>query len=183
VLLGVSRYFLWDGALNLSSAPVVDGTSHLAPCRTGEAVHRAFVKRIARLMIACILPLGLEALGIAQKTSQDPGILPKYDMKTEAKFKGTVDEVNIVPLGAKKELRELIIKAGEEKIYIYVCPKTFEDEIGVSFSKGDEIAVTGSKVKQEETDVILARELTKGTDTLVFRDGKGNPVWDARTGK
>jgi hypothetical protein len=55
--------------------------------------------------------------------------------------------------------------------------------MGISFSKGDEIAVTGSKVKQEASDVILARELVKGADTLLFRDSKGHPVWDSRTGK
>jgi hypothetical protein len=55
--------------------------------------------------------------------------------------------------------------------------------MGISFSKGDEIAVTGSKVKPEASVVILARKLEKGTDTLLFRDDKGNPVWDWRTGK
>jgi hypothetical protein len=64
-----------------------------------------------------------------------------------------------------------------------VCPKPFQEEMGISFSKGEEIAVTGSKVKQETLDVILARELVKGTDTLLFRDDKGKPVWDSRTGK
>jgi hypothetical protein len=53
----------------------------------------------------------------------------------------------------------------------------------ISFIKGDELAVTGSKVKQETADVILAREVVKGTDTLMFRDEKGKPVWDDRTGK
>jgi hypothetical protein len=38
-------------------------------------------------------------------------------------------------------------------------------------------------VKQEASEVILAREMVKGTDTLMFRDNKGNPVWDPRTGK
>ena len=50
-------------------------------------------------------------------------------------------------------------------------------DMGVSFSKGDEISLTGSKVKQGEADLILAREVVKGTDTLVLRDDKGNPVW------
>jgi hypothetical protein len=52
--------------------------------------------------------------------------------------------------------------------------------MGVSFSKGDEIALTGSKVKQREADLILAREVVKGSDTLVLRDDKGNPVWSWR---
>jgi hypothetical protein len=129
------------------------------------------------ILVCCALPT------MGQKTSQDSGIMPKYDLQTEMKTKGIVDEVKILPLGAKKNLRELIIKSGEEKIYIYVCPQTFEEEMGISFNKGEEIVVTGSKVKHEEVEVILARELVKGTDTLVFRDAKGNPVWDPRTGK
>lgn len=123
------------------------------------------------------------APGLAQKASQNVTIVPKYDVHTEMKTKGTVDEVNLLALASKQDIAELIIKSGDDKIHIYVCPKAFEDEMGISFTKGDEIAVTGSKVKQEAVDVILARELVKGTDTLVFRDDKGNPVWNARTGK
>jgi hypothetical protein len=122
------------------------------------------------------------AAGVSQKTPDDSS-LPKYDTHTEMKTKGVVDEVNVLPLGAKKELTELIIKSGDDKIHIYVCPKAFQEEMGISFSKGDEIAVTGSKVKREAGEVILARELVRGTDTLVFRDDKGAPVWNERTGK
>jgi hypothetical protein len=60
---------------------------------------------------------------------------------------------------------------------VYLCPKSFLDDMGVSFGKGDEIALTGSKIKWGESDLILAREVVKGTDTLVLRDAKGNPVW------
>jgi hypothetical protein len=49
--------------------------------------------------------------------------------------------------------------------------------MGVAFSKGDEITVTGSKVKQGEKDTVLAKQAEKGNDTLVLRDDKGNPVW------
>jgi hypothetical protein len=47
----------------------------------------------------------------------------------------------------------------------------------VTFSKGDEIAFTGSKVKQDGADMVLAREVVKGQDTLTLRDDKGKPVW------
>ena len=120
---------------------------------------------------------------LAQKTEQKDSSSPKYDLHTETKTKGVVEEINLVPFGTRKDFSELIIKSGDDKIHIYVCPKPFQEEMGISFSKGDEIAVTGSKVKQDTSDVILARELVKGTDTLMFRDDKGNPVWDSRTGK
>jgi hypothetical protein len=121
--------------------------------------------------------------GLSQKTQPDDSGLPKYDLHTEMKTKGVVDEVKLLPLGTRKDFTELIIKSGDDKVYIYICPKPFQEEMGITFAKGDEIAVTGSKVKQEASDVILARELVKGTDTLMFRDNKGAPVWDSRTGK
>jgi hypothetical protein len=109
--------------------------------------------------------------------------MPKYELGAEMKTKGVIDEVNLMSVGKRKDFTELIIKNGDDKIHIYVCPKPFEDEMGISFSKGDQITVTGSKVKHEGADVILAREVAKGEDTLLFRDAQGTPVWDARTGK
>ena len=121
--------------------------------------------------------------GVSQGHKKDDASLPKYDPSTETKTKGVVDEVKLLPLGIRKDFTELIIKSGDDKVHIYVCPKPFQEEMGISFSKGDEIAVTGSKVKQGTADMILARELVRGADTLLFRDDKGKPVWDWRTGK
>jgi hypothetical protein len=102
---------------------------------------------------------------------------PKYDVHTETKIKGTVEEVKLPPKGSEKEAAHLLVKTGTDTADVYLCPASFLDDIGVSFSKGDEIALTGSRVKQGEANLILAREVVKGTDTLVFRDEKGNPVW------
>jgi hypothetical protein len=135
-----------------------------------------------RLLQACLLLLCATLAG-AQKTTASESGGPKYDLHSEIKTKGIVDEVKMLPFGTRKDVTQLIIKSGDDKIFIYVCPKPFQEEMGISFSKGDEITVTGSKVKLEGSDVILARELVRGTDTLMFRDGKGGPVWDSRTGK
>ena len=140
-------------------------------------------KIIAKFSLLPCLLLLLSTLGLSQKNQQSDAGVPKYDTHTETKTKGVVDEVNMQPLGARKDFIELVIKSGEDKLHIYVCPKPFEEEMGISFAKADEIALTGSKVKLESSDVILAREIVKGTDTLLFRDDKGNPVWDPRTGK
>lgn len=143
--------------------------------RPGKAAKALF--RLSLFLLLCVTP------GLSQKAAQNSGNLPKYDLHTETKSKGVVDEINLLSIGTRKDFTELIIKSGEDKIHIYVSPKPFQEEMGISFSKGDEIAITGSKVKQEALDVILVRELVKGTDTLLFRDDKGNPVWDSRTGK
>jgi hypothetical protein len=133
----------------------------------------------ASLWVAAFMLLLVPA-GITQTT---PASAPKYDPQTEMKTKGVVEEVNVLTVGTRKDFTELVLKSGEDKLHIYVCPKAFQDEMGISFIKGDEIAVTGSKVKQDASDVILVREMVKGSDTLMFRDGKGKPVWDEKTGK
>ncbi|HEY7354521.1 MAG TPA: hypothetical protein VH596_17255 [Terriglobales bacterium] len=103
---------------------------------------------------------------------------PKYDPSTEAKFKGTIEDLKLPPKGQEKQIEYLMIKSGTDTLEIYLCPKSFMDDMGVSFAKGDEIAFTGSKVKEGQEDMVLAREVVKGTDTLVLRDDKGNPVWN-----
>ncbi len=103
---------------------------------------------------------------------------PKYDTATESKFKGTIEDLKLPPKGSEKQIAYLTIKSGTDTLEIYLCPKSYIDDMGVSFAKGDEIAFTGSKIKQGDADMVLAREVVKGTDTLVLRDDKGKPVWD-----
>ena len=102
---------------------------------------------------------------------------PKYDSATEAKFKGTIAELKIPEKGAEKQIEHLTVKSGTDTWDLYLCPKYFMDDMGISFAKGDEISFTGSKVKENDADIILTRELIRGTDTLVLRDDKGKPVW------
>jgi hypothetical protein len=102
---------------------------------------------------------------------------PKYDAQTETKIKGTVEDVRL-PSGAK-EIVYLLMRSGTDPtVEVYLCPKSFLNDMGVTFAKADQITVTGSKVKQGDADIILAREVVKGTDTLVLRDDKGKPVWN-----
>ena len=102
---------------------------------------------------------------------------PKYDSATEATFKGTIAELKIPEKGAEKQIAHLTVKNGTDTWDLYLCPKYFMDDMGISFAKGDEISFTGSKVKEGTEDMILTRQLIKGTDTLLFRDDKGKPVW------
>jgi hypothetical protein len=105
---------------------------------------------------------------------------PKYDLQSETKIKVTVDEVKLPPKGSEKEIAHLQVKDGANSIDVYLCPKTFLDDMGMSFAKGDEVAITGSKVKQGDAELFLVREIVKGNDSFVLRDAKGEPVWDWR---
>ena len=146
----------------------------------GPILRYKSIKILFRVVLSLLLWV---TPGLSQKVQPKDSGLPKYDLHAEIKTEGVIDEVNLLSVGTRKDFTELIIKNGDDKIHIYVCPQLFEEEMGISFSKGDQVAVTGSKVKQDTEDVILARELVKGSDTLLFRDDKGSPVWDPRTGK
>lgn len=121
--------------------------------------------------------------GVCQDQPKTNSITLKYDLQAETKIKGDVEEVKVFALGTRKDFIELVVKSGENKLQIYVCPKPFQDEMAITLSKGDSLTITGAKVKYEEADVILARELVRGQDTFLLRDSKGNPIWDWRTGK
>jgi hypothetical protein len=113
----------------------------------------------------------------AQKSPVESTKPPKYDLGTESKTKGIVEEVKLPPKGSERQAAHLMVKSGDSIVDVYLCPGSFLDDMGVRFSKGDEISLTGSKVKQGDVDLFVAREVAKGTDTLVLRDDKGNPVW------
>ena len=102
---------------------------------------------------------------------------PKYDTASEAKFKVTVQDLKLPAKGNEKDAAHLLVTSGSDTIDIYLCPKSFLDDMGATFAKGDEVTITGSKIKHDGADLVLAREVVKGTDTIMLRDDKGKPVW------
>lgn len=126
-------------------------------------------------------PMRRHLLVLAAIAVVTPSVLaqsqPKYDPATEAEFKGTVEELKLDPPTGGKPVAYLVIKKGEEKTQVFLCPKSFLDEMGVTFATGDAVQITGSKIKQNGADVILAREVTKSGDTVTLRFKDGKPAW------
>ena len=141
-----------------------------------DAIRTTLSDSCRKLCLAAFLASLCLSQVLAQKTPK--ASLPKYDLQTEAKIKGTIEEVKLPPKGSAKEIVHLLLKNGVDTMDVYLCPKSFMDEMGMDFTKGDEITLTGSKVKQGETDLVLARELVKANSTFVLRDAKGGPVWN-----
>lgn len=127
-------------------------------------------------LVRLLSVLVLVAAAVNYAHASDPNA-PKYDTQTETKMKGTIEDITLPPSGHDKEIVHLVIKNGADNVDVYLCPKSFLDDMGVTFSKGDEITVTGSKIKHDGTDLVLAKQTERGNDTLVLRDDKGAPVW------
>lgn len=101
---------------------------------------------------------------------------PKYDTATEKTFKGVVEELKLVPPSGAKPIAYLVLKTPDSG-QVFLCPKSFLDEIGVTFKADDAIEITGSEVKQNGSELTLAREVVKNGETLTFRFKDGKPAW------
>jgi hypothetical protein len=114
----------------------------------------------------------------AQQAPAKLAISLPYDFQSEMKIKGTVADIKLIGAGANTKVARLVVTTGAESIEVLLCPKSFLDDMGVSFSKGDEVEITGSRVRDDDLDEMLAREVVKGNDTVVLRDKQGKPVWN-----
>jgi len=102
---------------------------------------------------------------------------PKYDPATETKIKGVIEQLKLVPPSGGKPLVYAVMKASPDAVEVFLCPKKFLDDMGIEFKPAEEIEVVGSRVKQDGADLILAREVVKGGETLTFRFKDGKPAW------
>jgi len=128
-------------------------------------------------MTLMILVLGVVRVHSQVQPSQKTTRPPTYDTATETKVKGTVEEIKPAVSESKNAPIELMVKGESSTMEVSLCPKPFLDELGVVFTKGDKLEITGSKVKRGDLEQVLAREVVKGNDTVVLRDKAGKPVW------
>ena len=52
-----------------------------------------------------------------------------------------------------------------------------------ALAKGDQIEVIGAKATVAGGEVLVVREIKKGSETMTFRDAKGFPMWSGRAGR
>jgi hypothetical protein len=125
-----------------------------------------------------LLPIAVLAVAATSAFSQAP---PKYDTATETTIKVTVGELKLVPPTGGKPLAYLVSKTDPDKekdaVQVFLCPKSFLDQMGIAFKANEAVEIKGSKVKQDGADLILAREMVKGGETLTFRFPDGKPAW------
>jgi hypothetical protein len=179
----VRRFAQGDG-VDLYSADTTPGALELTPAihnqiafRTLEAYHSRHggpAMKTSGPFHNDLLKLAAIAFLATSAFAQAP---PKYDPATEGKFKGVVEELRFVPPTGGKPIAHLVMKSGTDAVDVFLCPKKFLDEMGVEFKANDEIEVTGSKIKQDGTDLTLAREVVRGGDTLTLRFKDGKPAW------
>lgn len=116
--------------------------------------------------------------GLAVQTSQRAAV-PKYDPAAESTFKGTVEEVRdrVCPVAGGMGAHLILKLADGKSIEVHLAASQYVKTYELIINKGDQVEITGSKVKFEGVDTIFAREIKRGNETLVFRDKEGKPAW------
>jgi len=73
---------------------------------------------------------------------------------------------------------KLKVAAPDGRLHIiHAGPQTHYLQQDIRFKTGEQITVTGSKVKLDEKTVILATEIRRGDEIFLLRDAQGKPLW------
>lgn len=101
----------------------------------------------------------------------------KYDPATEVTLKGSIDDMQELSDPAGQAHIKLLLKTGQGLTEVRLCPREFLDALEFALAKGDDVEITGSRVKVDDKEIVLGRTVVKGNNILVLRDKKGNPAW------
>ena len=133
------------------------------------------------LTLLALLAVLAPVPGLAETTGS-PGKKParaKFDPATVVTLTGTVlGEQRVQTKNGLKAVR-LVVKVGDEQVSVQLGPDSFVDGQKTRFAPGDEVSVKGSKFTYSNTYGLIAQAVTRGTETVVFRDAKGKPAWKA----
>lgn len=132
------------------------------------------------ILILTVLALVLTVTPAVAGQKSEPGVaVPKYDPAAEATFKGTVEEVRDreCPMSGGMGSHLILRLSSTKTIEVHLASTKFVKAYDLVFNKGDVITVVGTKVQFEGVETIFAREVTRGSETFVFRDKDGTPIW------
>jgi hypothetical protein len=136
-----------------------------------------------RWAFAAAIVLGAASVCAAQAFAQGrrgAPAAPGYDLKAEVTLQVTVTEVKRIEGPAGQSGVHLMVKSGSATLEVDLGPEWFLTERKYTFAVGDELSVTGARVKRTTGDALVAREVKRGEQTISLRDAKGFPLWAGR---
>jgi hypothetical protein len=131
------------------------------------------MKALHVLSIA-ILVVNVASVASAQRGMRRGG---NYNVSTETTLMGTVDNVATIASERRGGGQHITLITASGPIEVHVGPAWYVSSKHVTFTKGDQVTVVGSKVTMDSRDVMLAREIRKGDQVLKLRDASGVPLW------
>jgi len=139
------------------------------------------MKSIRLLSTAALVLMSTSVLVATDPAQRGTGqAAPVYNVATEVTLSGTIEDVKVIPGPGAQGGIHLALKTASEAIQVDLGPEWFLTQQKYVLAKGDAVTVIGSRVKAGANDVVIAREIKKGDQTMTFRDAKGIPKWSGR---
>ena len=131
-----------------------------------------------RVILLVVATLALIAgTTYSQKRKDQTNAMTQYDTATEVTLTGTITKVETHTGRMGWNGTHLVVSFAGEALTVHVGPSSYLAQQGFSFATGDQIEVTGSRIKFEGSDVLIAREIKKGDKLLTLRNPQGVPAW------
>ena len=99
-----------------------------------------------------------------------------YSVAAEMTVKGTVEDVKPGP----GQGTHVMLKTSDATLELALGPTRYQTQKKYKLAKGDQIDVIGAKSQVSGREVLVVREIKKGSETMTFRDAKGFPMWAGR---
>jgi hypothetical protein len=98
-----------------------------------------------------------------------------YNPSNEITAKGIVQEVQEFdcPVSEGELGSHLLLKTDDGVLQVHLAPVRIMNGQRLSFAPGDQIEVIGSKVRLAGQKGLIAREITRGNESFIFRDHEG----------
>ena len=146
------------------------------------------------VFIVVIVTIGLfiVAAAVAQTQARGRGQMrdvPFYNAATEVTLAGVVDDVQQIARpreGAAGQMwpcpkgwtgTHLRLKTETGTLPVHVGPSAYLTIKKFTIVKGDKLTVRGSRVQYQGSEMLIAREITKGNEVLILRNAAGFPLW------
>lgn len=99
-----------------------------------------------------------------------------YNSADEVTLKGVVQDVQEFdcPVSEGELGSHLMLKTTDGVVQVHLAPVRIMSGQNIKFAPGDQIEVIGAKVRVAGKKGVIAREIVRGNEDLVFRDRAGN---------
>ena len=121
-------------------------------------------KRTAAAVVAVVVGSGV---AVAQMSH---GSGTAYDPKTEVTLQGTVADIMTMPGTQPMSGVHLTLETKDGTIHVHVGTPQYLAKQNVTFAEGGQVTVTGSRIKGEGFEAVLARTVTKGKVVVTLRE-------------
>lgn len=98
-----------------------------------------------------------------------------YDPAQEVLVKGVVKDVReyACPVSEGEMGNHLMLQTANGVVEVHLAPGRVMRSLNLKFSPGEQIEVLGAKAPSLGRDDLIAREITRGNESIVFRDPHG----------